>query len=209
MDVLGQLGWRYAVKRFDPTRKLAEGKLEILLESARMTASSLGLQPYRLLLVKDPSIREMLVEHAYGQTKVAEASHLLILATFRRIDEAIIEEHIRLTREVRSLDDEQMAGFIRMMRGFLRGKSESELHEWARHQTYIVLGNLLTVCALQEVDACPMEGFKPEAFDRILNLEEKNLTATVLLPVGFRSREDSYQREKKVRKSREDFLLEI
>jgi nitroreductase len=95
------------------------------------------------------------------------------------------------------------------MKGTVDSRSQEELANWNARQAYISLGILLQTASLTAIDACPMEGFDNSKFDEILGLDEKNLTAVVIAPVGFRSEDDLYQHFQKVRKSKEDLFIHI
>lgn len=203
-DIIKQLEWRYAVKKFDTTKKLTDEQVEILAEAMRLTASSYGLQPYKVLLVNDPDIRKQLQEHSWGQKQVTEASHFFVICNYTEVSDELVEEYMQLTGEVRHTPGDKLKAFgegIKSKIGRLK-----DVGEWTSKQTYIVLGNLLTACAAMEIDACPMEGFVPEKYNEILGLKEQKLNAALAVPVGFRSPEDRYADMPKVRKPKEKFL---
>ena len=72
---------------------------------------------------------------------------------------------------------------------------------------YIALGNLMTVCSVEKIDACPMEGFVPKEYDKILGLEARGLTSVLLLPVGKRADDDYMASLAKVRKPIEETVI--
>lgn len=209
MDLLRQLGWRYAVKKFDPERVIAAEHLEKILEAARLAPSAFGLQPYRLLVIADKQVREALVEHSMHQDKVLNSSHLLVFAIRREINDADIEQYLQLIAETRDTPRENLAGLERILREFIGGMSPENYRNWASRQAYLALGNLLTACALLQVDACPMEGFVPAAYDRVLELDQIGLAATVIATLGYRAADDPYARLRKVRMPKEEFVIRI
>ena len=209
MDLIRQLGWRYAVKKFDPDRKLTSEQLETILESVRLSASAFGLQPYRLVVVDEVQVRESLVEHSMNQDKVLYASHLLVFAIRLSVDDTDIENHLRLISETRQTPRGNLAGLEQMLHQFTGAMSQDAYRNWATRQAYLALGNLLTVCAMLQVDACPMEGFVPAAYDRILQLDQLGLTATVIATLGFRAQDDPYARLRKVRMPSAEFIIRV
>lgn len=192
--------FRYATKKFDASKKLTDEQIDNMLTALNLSASSYGLQPYKFILVNDPETREKLKAAAYGQTQVTDASHLIVFAHKTSMDHGFIEKYIDNIASTRALPREVLTGFEDVMKGTANNLSEDAAAYWNARQTYIALGNLLTYCAVEGIDACPMEGFDGNAFDEILGLKEKGLHAVVIAPVGFRSEADEMQHAKKVRR---------
>ncbi len=203
------LNKRYAVKKFDPTKKLSSEQLQTVLEAARLTATSYGLQLMKIVVVENPEMREKLVSCSFGQRQVTDASHLLVLCRERDLDLKHFEDYVNLMATTRNQDPKSLDGFKNMMVNSILTKSDEEQTLWLEKQVYIELGNLLTACALLDIDSCPMEGFIPEEYDRILNLEEQNLAAVLALPIGYRAADDPNAQRKKVRRSQENFVLTV
>lgn len=193
------LHWRYATKLFDPEKKLSDDDLHDLLESLRLCPSSYGLQPWKFLVITDPALRAELREHAWNQSQVTDASHLIILCARTSMTDGDIEVFAEHIAKVRGVDPSSVEEYKQMMLRGVLGKSEEERQEWMRRQIYIALGFLMSVCMYKHIDSCPMEGFSAEEFDRILGLEEKGLTTVLLCPVGYRSADDKYADAAKVR----------
>lgn len=210
MDVIEALQWRYAVKKFDDTKKLPAEKLDVILEALRLTATSYGLQLMKFVVVEDPEIRRKLVHAAYNQKQVEDASHLIVLCRNTDVTTKDINDYITNIANTRELDEASrgLEAFKNGMMNILNW-SETRKEHWMTNQIYITLGNLLTTCAIEKVDACPMEGFIPEKVNEILDLDEHNLSAVLLCPVGYRSEDDHHRNNKKVRKSDKDIIHHI
>jgi len=198
-DLLEHLQWRYATKKFDPDRKIAAADWQALEQSLVLTPSSLGLQPWKFFIVESPELRAQLPEHSFGQTQVVDASHLVVFAIKTEIDAAYADRYLNRMAEVRDTDRASLEPFENMVRGFMGGKSADELQAWAKLQVYIALGQFMGSAAHLGIDACPMEGFVPAEYDRILGLTEKGYTAAVLCPAGYRDPSDRYAQLAKVR----------
>lgn len=207
--LLSALNFRYAVKKFDAEKKLSSLQIETLLESARLTATSYGLQLMKIVVVENVELRKQLVNCSFDQQQVKDASHLLILCRERDLELKHFENYVNQVAETRSQDPESLEGFKNMMVNSILTKSEEEQEIWLEKQVYINLGNLLTACAILGIDSCPMEGFIPEEYDRILGLEEKNLASVLALPIGYRAADDKNAKLKKVRRLKDDFLITI
>lgn len=204
-----QLHWRYATKKFNETKKVEPELLEQLLEHIRLSATSYGLQPYRLVHIEDPEVRERLKVASYGQSQITGAAHLLLFAAVTNIDDAYVDKFIELTATTRSIPAESLAEYAASMKTALSYKDLSARTAWAARQAYIGMGTLLQSAAMLHVDACPMEGFNSEEYDAILGLHEKNLTALAVVTVGYRADDDDYQHYAKVRLPKEEFIITI
>ena len=203
------LQWRYATKKFDPTKKLSAEQLEELLDTVQLSASSFGLQAYRVAVIADPAIRAKVREHAWGQAQITDASHLIAFMPMRSIDESYVEKYVKLIADTRGIPTESLKGFHDMMVGSIQGKSPEALAEWLRSQAYIAVGFLLSAAAQMNIDACPMEGFDPVHVDVDLHLLEKNLSTAVLVAIGFRASDDESAQYKKVRVPKEELFMRL
>ena len=209
MSFIESLKWRYAAKQFDPSKKVSDGDLEVILEAGNLAATSYGLQPFKFVIVTDEKTKEELVSFSYNQPQVAQCSHLIVLAAQTDVDEAFIRNMTRLTEKVQELPQGKLDGYAKQMIGAIMSMSEEQRVHWAQKQIYIALGNMMAACATLKVDSCPMEGFVPAQYDRLLGLTELNLTATVLLPVGYRSPEDENQNKAKVRNTIDEMVVRL
>jgi nitroreductase len=138
---------------------------------------------------------------------VADASHLLVICIEKSIDRQYIESYFERVHKVRGTAEEILEPFRQGLIDSFTGKTEDEIRNWAINQAYLAMGNLLTVCAVERIDSCPMEGFVPEAFEALLGLAEKSLEPVLLLPVGYRSESDMFSSFKKVRKKESEAVL--
>jgi nitroreductase len=209
MNTIESLKWRYAVKKFDNQKLLSKEQINILKEAFNLTATSYGLQPLKLLVISNKEIQKELVAHSWNQPQVLEASHLLVICIPKAYSKNEVEAYFDLVQKIRNTPIEIIKPFKEFLTAEINKKSQEELLSWNKNQAYLALGNLLTVCALEKIDACPMEGFIPEKYDEVLGLSEKNLTSTLVLPVGFRANDDYMKDLKKVRKNTEDVVLEF
>jgi nitroreductase len=207
--IIKDLNWRYATKIFDSQKKLETSTLESLKESLRLSASSFGLQLWKFVNVENEDVRQKLLEHSWGQKQVVDSSHLIVLAAPRTIEDHHVNDFIELTAKTRNVDVSELDDYKNFMRGFIEKMTIPERNSWMSQQVYLALGNLLTVAATLEVDTCPIEGFVPTEYDKILGLEEKNLRSVVVCSLGYRSEEDKYSNLKKVRYPLEQVLYTV
>ena len=209
MDTITALKWRYAVKKFDSKKIVSSEKIEILKKAFNLTATSYGLQPLRLILVQNKEVQEKLMKASYNQKQVGSASHVLVICTEKNVDKSFIENHFKMVQDVRKTPEEILHPFRESLIGDFEQKPVDEVKVWAAHQAYLVLGTLLTVCAVEEIDSCPMEGFEPDKYEQILELDKHQLEAVLALPIGYRSQEDFFASLKKVRRPLTDTVIEI
>lgn len=205
--IIDALQWRYATKKFDPSKKISETDLHELLEAARLAPSSYGLQPWGFVAVTDPALRKQLREHAWNQAQVEDASHLIVLCARTDVNEAFVKQYIETIVKTRNVPRESLKGGEDMILGFVKGETPESLVAWAQKQVYLALGILLESAALKRIDACPMEGFVPEKFNEVLGLKKHNLTATVLCTLGYRAADDHAAKHMKVRFPASDVVL--
>nr|MDD3719735.1 NAD(P)H-dependent oxidoreductase [Candidatus Gracilibacteria bacterium] len=198
-NIIEALNWRYATKVFDKTKKVSKEDLDEIIESFILTASSYGVQPWKLLVIENQDVKNSLLEASYGQAQVTDCSHLLVLCRLTNIGNSHIDKYMDSTSKIRGIPRESLSGFENLVKGFIGSLDETTKSKWAGNQVYIALGNLLTVLAMKKIDSCPMEGFVPSKYDEILNLKEKGLASVLVLPIGYRSEEDKYANLKKVR----------
>lgn len=203
------LRWRYAVKKFDNQKVVSESDLETILDAGNLTASSFGLQPYQFVVVTNQAIQDQLVAVSWDQHQVADASHLIVIAVRSDVDHDYINDYVAMMESQRDLPAGALDSYKDMILGSVGRMAPDALHSWAAKQAYIVLGSMLTACADLQIDSCPMEGFLPAEYDQILGLDERNLNAVLVLPIGYRSKDDDYQHLKKVRKPLDEMVVRL
>lgn len=208
-EIIKDLNWRYAIKKYDSSKKIQAEDIEILKEAVSLSPSSLGLQPYKILIIENKGLREKLKEKSQGQAQITDASHLFVFCSLSQISEIYVDSYIKQVAKRRN----SIPSDLKLYRDSLwnsvsKMKLEKESTYWAAKQAYLGLGNLLHTAARLQIDATPMEGFDPAGYDDILNLSEKGLTASVLCALGYRSEDDKYQHLIKVRKEKK-YLFEI
>lgn len=209
-QILSQLYWRYATKKFDPTKKIPESAWKALEQSLVLAPSSFGLQPWKFFVVRNPEVRQQLVEHSWGQQQVVDASHLVVLAIKQDVDEADVNLYIQRMSEVRQIPIENLQQFGDMVKGFLKEPPYPlDKNKWAARQVYIALGFYMTCAAMLEIDTCPMEGFVPAEYDRVLGLTEQGYSTVVVCPAGYRAEDDKYATLAKVRYPTEEVIQYI
>lgn len=200
MNYIEALRNRYSVKKFDPSKIIDGGTLKNILEAGKLSASSLGLQPYKIYVAESEAIKDRLKEAFFNPSQVSTCSHLIAIVSNKTIEEAYIDGYFRHISEVRGTPAEHLAPFRNSINYFRSLHNEDTTISWNEKQAYIVLANLMFAAALEGVDTCPMEGFKSEKINEILDLETDKEHVTVTLALGYRAEDDVFQSFKKVRK---------
>jgi len=211
LNYIDSLKWRYAVKKYDTTKKVSSEDIETLKEAVRLSVSSVGLQPYKVIIVETQAIKEQLAEAAGGNNKnvFADASHLFIFANELNVGATHVEKYIDNVSVQREVAKEAVSGFADYINGFLNSLTEEQRNIWTAKQAYIALSTLINSAALLKIDATPMEGFDAAKLNQILNLEEKGLNAAVIAAIGYRHEEDAMQHAKKVRKPNDELFITL
>ncbi|PHS68618.1 MAG: NAD(P)H-dependent oxidoreductase [Methylophaga sp.] len=208
MKLLEALDWRYAVKQFSD-EKISAAEVKALLNAARLSASSYGLQPYNIIVVASDAIREQLLPFSYGQDKIAQSSHLIVFAAHTQVGEATVDRYIDKYALISNKPHSELSDFSNHMKSALAAKTPEQRQAWAHQQAYIALGNLLTCAAVMKIDSCPMTGIDSAGYDAVLGLDEKGLTTSVICPIGRRHHDDIQAHRPKVRFDYDEIVMEI
>ena len=208
-NIIEQLKWRYATKKFDASKKLSEEKLNVLKESFNLTATSYGLQPLKMVVVSNDALKEKLVPITMNQQQVANASQVLVLCVETKLDGDFIKDSFKRVEETRNTPRSILDPFESFLVDEFSKKPKSTIDTWMAKQAYIAMGNLLTVCALEGIDSCPIEGFEPVKYDELLGLNEMGLQSVLVLPIGYRAADDFFSTLKKVRRGVDEVVIEL
>lgn len=208
-NIIDALEWRYAVKKFNEEALLSEQQLEAVKKAFNLSASSYGLQPYKLVMLQNKALQERLLPHSYNQKQVVQAAAVLVFCIRKDIDSSYIDGYFGLIASARGQTPESLDGYKNFMKSTLVGKTPAEMSTWATNQVYLNMGTLLTACAAMEIDSCPMEGFSPAGYSEVLELDKMGLEAVLVMPIGIRASDDSVAILKKVRKPLEEAVITI
>jgi len=205
MNYLEALNWRYSVKKFDGT-KIPADQLNSILEAGRLSVSSLGLQPYHLLVVENDETIQKLIPAFYNPSQISTCSHLIALVSKTHINKEYVDNYFGHIINERGVTLEQLSSFRNNIHQFLENYTAQELESWSEKQSYILLGSLIMAAAEEEIDTCPMEGFKQDILEDVLKIDKANEKIAVVLALGYRAEDDIFQNFKKVRKPAEKFI---
>jgi nitroreductase len=205
-DLVANLQWRYATKSFT-SRQIPAADWDALQEALRLTPTSFGLQPYKFLVIEDPTLRAQLRGHSWNQAQVTDASRFVVFLASNSFSAADVDHLIQATATARGTTTESLVGYRDMMvKSLIESIDDQARYVWAIKQTYIALGNLMTAAAAMGIDACPIEGIDAGKYDEILKVE--GYKTQMVLALGYRSQDDKYASLPKVRYCREE-LFEV
>ncbi len=207
VDIVEGMNWRYAVKDFDPQKKLPSELLAQILEAIRLSPSSFGLQPWRFKLIEKQDVKDELFLHSFKQPQVRDCSHLVVFCTPNSLEQSLVDKYIRLKAEVAACPEENFSTYKSVISSFVADMSAEEAESWMLKQLYIALGVCLSSCAMLKVDASPLEGFDAKAYDSVLALEERGLKSQVLCALGYRKHTDKYAAKVKERFSHDELFF--
>ncbi len=209
-QLLDALLWRYATKKFDPTKTIPRETWEALEQSLVLTPSSMGMQPWKFFVVTDAATKRRLLPAAKGQQQTVDCSHYVVFTVHRDLSDTHVSRHLDRMAEVRGLPRESLDKFLKMAMGNLdKARADGSLDTWQTHQVYIALGNFMTAAALLGVDTCPMEGIVPTAMDEVLGLTRTTFATVVACAAGYRAADDKYATTPKVRFKTDDVIVRI
>lgn len=210
MKLLDTLKWRYATKKFDPSKKVDQKLVDQIIEAARLAPTSSGLQPFKVLVITNQELKEKIVPIAFGQQQIADASHLLIFAAWDNYTTERIDHIYGLITSEREQADEQYKPYTDKLKSIYLNRPAQENFEHAARQSYIAFSFAMAEAADLGVDTTPMEGFENEALDELLNLKEQGLKSVTILPLGYRDETNDWLVNlKKVRHPESEFIVEI
>jgi nitroreductase len=209
-DVLQALNWRYATRKFDVARKIPAEQWNALEQSLVLSPSSIGLQPWKFYVITDQALKERLLPAAWNQVQVVECSHFIVFTVRKNLGADHVDRHVARMAEVRGIAVESLDKFRKMAVGNLdKARAEDRLDTWQTHQIYIALGMFMATAALMGIDACPMEGFEPDKFDAILDLQTTGYASVVACAAGYRVPDERFALMKKVRFPTDEVIVRL
>lgn len=210
MELLEAFKWRYATKKFDPTKKIELELVDKIIEAVWLSPTSSGLQPFELLVITNQDLKNKITKVAYDQQIVADCSHLLVFAAWDNYTEDRIETiYGHITRE-RDQPEDRYQPYKDRLKGMYLNRPAENNFEHAARQAYIAMGFAMAEAASLKIDATPMEGFVGAEVDELLDLSSKGLKSVLLLPIGYRDEANDWLvNQKKVRHPKNDFLTVI
>lgn len=207
MKLLEDLSWRYATKKMNG-QKVAQEKVDYILEAIRMAPTSSGLQPFKVIQITDPELKAKIQPIAYGQSQIVDSSHLLVFAAYDEYTQERLDQTFRQQESERNLASGTLEDYKNTLLNNFSKLAKQQQFEHAARQAYIGFGVGIAAAAEQRVDATPMEGFDAAQLDELLGLPERGLKSVTILAIGYRDESNDWLvNMKKVRINPEDFII--
>lgn len=208
--LLEKLQWRYATKKMDSTKSVADDKVDRIIEAARLAPTSSGLQPFEIICITNSDIRSKIKDVAHGQSQITEGSHLLVFAAWDTYTADRINYMFDLTNTERGFTNEGWENYRQHLLNTYPSRDSQTNFEHAAKQAYLALGAALVSAAFEEVDSTPMEGFHAPSVDEILDLNSRGLKTVALMALGHREVDQDWLAPlKKIRKPLDKFVTMI
>lgn len=208
MSLIESLQWRYAVKAYDPTKKVSQEDVNQIVEAARLAPTSSGLQQYRVLVVSNQEIKEKLSPSVLNPEVMRDCSHVLVFAAWDRYTEDRIDTIYNRTTDERDLPRGRFNSYTDKIKEIYLKESADENFAHAARQSYIGFAMSIAEAAELKVDTTPAEGFNNALVDEMLDLKAKGLKSVILLYLGYRDDKDWLSTMKKVRNPTDEFVIE-
>ncbi|HCN58301.1 MAG TPA: NAD(P)H-dependent oxidoreductase [Exiguobacterium sp.] len=206
-QIIEAFQFRHATKSFDPTKKITEDDFSFILETARLSPSSFGYEPWNLLVIQNESVRNEIREVSWGaQGQLPTASHYVIFLARTGEQMQPNGAHVTHMMNLLGLSDEEKAGRTKRYGLFLEedfkiGNNEKAMADWSAKQAYIALGNMMSTAAQIGIDSCPIEGFDQQAVEQILErhgvLDRSVFTVPVMVAFGYRADEPKRAKQRR------------
>ena len=209
MELLDKLNWRYAAKAMNGT-KVSQDKIDNIIEAISLAPTSSGLQPFEVIVITNQELKEKIRPISWNQSVVTDCSHLFVFAAWDTYTAERINKMFDFTNSIRGFENEGWENYRQMLLASYPQKDAEVNFNHAAKQAYIAFSLAIAAAAFEGVDSTPLEGFDPDALDKILGLREKGLRSCVMLPIGYRDeKSDWLVNLTKVRKSIDDLVTVI
>ena len=182
--------WRFACKSFDSAKMISDEDLNDLLDTARLSPSSFGVQAWKMVVVMNKELREKLAPVCYNQPQIMQASALVFFCARTDLlgEQGMVQKFIESYKMVAGKTDQDVAGYRDMIIGTVNQKGVEGALNWVQKQVYLSVETLILAAAEKGIDSCPMEGFDPAGVAKVLELPEY-MHPTVLVSLGYRNME--------------------
>lgn len=188
------MDFRHACKIFDETKKISNEDINYILEAGRRSPSSFGQEPWKFLVITNDELKAKLRPYCWDQVQITSCSHLVVILAAISSVKADSSEVLRKFNR-RGLPQDMVDAYIKKYSNHLNDtlSSDEKTFAWTSKQTYIAMANMMTAGAIKGIDSCPIEGFERNNVEKVLNLDTKKYQVSVMIPFGYRVKEQSKQ----------------
>ena len=206
-EIINAFNFRHACKEFDASKKLTEKQINFILQTANLSPSSFGFEPWQFIVIQDKELRELLKPVAWGAPlKLDTASHFVLGLSMKAPLTKWDSDYImHMMKDVKQFPEDVIEMYSKFYREFQERDfnldSDKKLFDWASKQTYIALGNMMTAAALHGIDSCPIEGFHQEKSEALLEekfgIDTSKYGLSFMVAFGYRKEEPPYAKSRR------------
>ena len=194
--ILSDLNWRYTTKKYDPSKRVSQKDLDVLLEALRLSASSINSQPWKFIVIESDAAKERMHrtfkdKYQFNQNHVYDASHIILFAHNPRYQRKNYAEVVdKGIEDKRTLPENREAAFAGFIFAELNTDEHGNTDAWTKAQLYIALGNALHTLARLKIDSTPMEGIDTQLVSEEFKSELDGYNCNLALAIGYRHEDD-------------------
>lgn len=194
-EIVNLMRNRYSCKSFSD-KKISQADFDAILEVVRLSETSFGSEPFKVVVVQNQEIRTKMKEVSWGgQAQIPECSHLLVFLAknqeYSKYDSLHLKDHFKNTIGLNDVAlNQRLSKYKEFQLEDFDLKTDRQITDWAHRQTYIVLANVILMAKAIGIDSCPMEGFDKQKMTQILKdagVELQGLDVSVMLALGYSS----------------------
>ena len=193
-EFMNAMDFRHACKVFDETKKISDEEIAYIMEVARKSPSSFGMEAWKFLVITNEELKAKIRPACWDQVQVTSCSHLVIVLA--GIDSVKVESgEVKKRFSRRELPAETLEFYMGLYASHLEKtlSSNDNIYSWTSKQSYIAAGNMMSAAAFIGIDSCPIEGFDKEQVEAILDLDKSKYQLSLVLPFGYRVNPQSEQ----------------
>lgn len=193
-DFMKAMDFRHACKIFDENKKISDEEMHYIMEAARKSPSSFGMEAWKFLVITNEELKAKLRPLCWNQVQITSCSHLVVILA--GIENVKPESGVPKKRfQRRDMPEEKLEFYLNLYADHLKEtlSSDENIYSWTARQTYIAAGNMMTAAAYIGIDSCPIEGLDKKAVEETLSLDTTKYQLSMILPFGYRVNEQSSQ----------------
>jgi nitroreductase len=176
--------FRHACKLFDENKRIAQETLLTIIESGRLTPSSFGMEPTRLIVIQSPDLKAALRPHCWNQVQITTASEVVVYLSKKNLRST--NPYVKEMFSRRDLPKEALTKYLEVYGNHLDHHSDEMLTQWAMKQAYLMASSMMTCAAMLDVDSCPIEGFIKEEVEKLLDIDTNEYEVALITTFGYR-----------------------
>ncbi len=186
MNLVKAMQSLHACKIFDTTKEISSSDWREVLEAGRLTPSSFGLEPTRLLVIETQDLKDQIAAYCWYQKQIPTCRKLVILKS--KVQDLIApSDYIAASMRKRGFDERFMERLAEFQKKSF--PTRRALEDWSMEQAYLMASSMVNCAGLLGIDSCYLEGFEREKLEEFLGLDSEQERIALLLTFGYRLNE--------------------